>query len=85
MKISDNFVVSTLAGENIILPIDCEYIDYNSVFVLNDTAMFIVSCLPAEKEDVVAKIVDNYDISVENATKYLHDFLAEVGKYGIIE
>ena len=85
MRIKDNYVVSSVAGENIILPIDNDCVDYNSVYILNDTGMFIVNCLPAEYDEIVEKLVEKYDISTIEANEALDTFLAELSKYEIFE
>ena len=56
MKISDKFFVSRVAGENVILPIDNDCVNYNSCFMLNETAMFIVQAMPASYQELLEKI-----------------------------
>ena len=85
MVLSDKFIVSTIGGENVILPIDNECVDYNSVFMLNDTGMFIVSSLPASREDIIERLLLEYDVERSTATSAVDDFIGELRKYGMLD
>lgn len=86
MKLKEGFVLGNIAGSHVVLP-SGDDLDLSTMTTLNDTGKFIWEQL--EKETTVAKIVDailgEYDISREDAEKYVTAFVEKLRGYGFLE
>lgn len=86
MKINKNMTLREIAGENILVPGANAVLDLNGLFVVTETGAFIWSVLPeAENEqEIVARILEEYEIDEETAKADVSEFLGNLRKYGII-
>lgn len=76
-----------LAGDNILVPGGNAVLDLNGLFVMTETGAFIWRVLPdAETEDdVVNKMLEEYDVDKETAQQDVKEFLDRLRTYGIID
>lgn len=76
-----------LAGDNILVPGGNAVLDLNGLFVMTETGAFIWNVLPdAEtEEDVVNKMLEEYDVDRETAQQDVKEFLDRLRIYGIID
>lgn len=76
-----------LAGDNILVPGGNAVLDLNGLFVMTETGAFIWSILPEAEteEDIVNKMLEEYDVDRETAQQDVKDFLDRLRIYGIID
>ena len=76
-----------LAGDDILVPGGNAVLDLNGLFVMTETGAFIQSVLPQAEteEDVVNKMLEEYDVDKETAQKDVKEFLDRLRSYGIID
>lgn len=76
-----------LAGDNILVPGGNAVLDLNGLFVMTETGAFIWSVLPeaATEEDIVNKMLEEYDVDRETAQQDVKEFLDRLRIYGIID
>ena len=53
MKIKNGFLMKSVAGRTIVVPVDGATLDFNGVLTLNETGAFLFSLL--QKEDLSAE------------------------------
>lgn len=87
MKIKKELIKRDIAGDTILVPVGKTVYDSNGLFVLNEVAAFIWDVLAdAETEaDIVAKILEEYEVSQTEAEKDTTDFLAKLREMQIID
>lgn len=68
MKIKDDFIISEIADEALLVPTDGAF---SGVVRINDTAKFIIECLREEttKEKVIDKLASEYDAKRDELEK----------------
>ena len=86
MKLKEGFVIRTVSGQTVVLPTGGD-LDLNMMIKLNDTGRFIWECLEkgAEIEEIVAGMLQEYDIEEETAKKYVEQFVQKVKENGFLE
>ena len=87
MEIKKEMIHRQLAGDDILVPGGSAVLDLNGLFVMTETGAFIWSVLPQAEtdEDVVEKMLEEYDVDRETAEKDVKDFLDRLRSYGIID
>lgn len=87
MEIKKEMIHRQLAGDDILVPGGSAVLDLNGLFVMTETGAFIWSVLPQAEtdEDVVNKMLEEYDVDRETAEKDVKDFLDRLRSYGIID
>lgn len=86
MKLKDGFVLRTVAGETVVIPTG-EDMDLNMMITLNDTGRFLWEQLQQEKtaEQLVEATLAQYEVSAEDAAKYIAEFTAKLNEHGFLE
>lgn len=87
MKIKMEFVKRMIAGETFLVPIGETAKKYSGLFALSELAGFIWEILPeaASEEEIVDKILAEYEVSHEEAAADTAEFLAKLREMGILE
>ena len=88
MKIAEGFALKTIADNNVVVPTGTNTVSFRSIISLNETGAFIWNMLTSgdvTKEDMVAKMTAEYDISAEIALKDIEIFVENLAKNGILE
>lgn len=87
MKINENFVLREVAGSWVVIPIGEKSVDFNGMMNLNETGVLLWRKLEkgAEKEELVAALTAEYDVSAEIAAKDIDEFIEKLEKAGCIE
>lgn len=87
MKIVKDFVLRNMADEYILIPTGSTTEEFNGMVNVSESAAFIWNNLEASTsiDDLVAKILDEYDVSKEDATNSVKEFLNVLLTKGIIE
>ncbi len=87
MQIKKEMILREIAGENILVPGADAVLNLNGLFVVTETGAFIWKLLPDVKteEDILNKMLEEYDIDKETAQKDIAEFLERLRKFGIID
>ncbi len=88
MKISENFLLRTVAGNTMAVPVGEASTKLNGMITLkNETAVYIWNCFCEETsvEDVSEKVQKKYDISSEDAKRSVQNFVDRLSPYGIFD
>jgi len=77
MKRSNIFLLSKIAGNDVLVPIGREITDFNKMISLNEIGAFIWNCMENEisESEIVDKVLNEYDVSRERAEQDIHSFL----------
>lgn len=87
MKIKDGYIVSTVAGENVVLPTGDE-LDLSFMITLNDSAKFLWEQLQEDKteEDLFQAVITNYeDVDQQAVKKFVADFVENLKNYDLLQ
>ena len=87
MKIKEGFVLRSIAGSNIVVPIGAASVDFNGMITLNDSAAFLWKRLEkgAEIDDLVKALLDEYDVDEDTARNCSVAFVEELKKAECVE
>ena len=87
MKIKKELIKREIAGDIILVPVGKTVYDSNGLFVLYEVGAFIWDVLPDVENEgqIVAKILESYDVSPETAAADTAVFLAKLREMGIID
>ncbi len=87
MKIKEGFVLRTIAGSNIVVPVGAASIDFNGMITLNDSGAFLWRELEqgGDAESLTAALLREYDVDAETAATCAADFLEKLKEAGCLE
>ena len=87
MKIKKELIKRDIAGDTILVPVGKTVYDSTGLFVLNEVATFIWDILAdvETEQDMVEKILEEYDVSKEEAEKDVAEFFAKLREMQIID
>ena len=82
----DQSVTRSIAGETVIVPVRSNVGDLNSIYTLNEAGSRIWQLIDGRTraDQVVAVIVQEYDVAADEATRDVNDFLANLEAAGLI-
>lgn len=85
MKLKDIFIEQKLGTDKIYVSRDDEI--FNGLMSANSTAEFILNCLHEDTsvEKIISKITDEYEISREDARKYISDIIHQLSELNLLE
>ena len=77
MKIKDGFIIREVAGSFIVVAVGSAVKDFNGIVNLNETGAFLWKILEsgATKEELLAKMTEEYDVDEETARKDIDAFI----------
>ena len=80
MKLHDDLILRNIAGETILVPIGEAAKKYSGLFSINELGAFIWERLPKVEtvEALVDLVLEEYDVSREEATADVEEFLAKL-------
>lgn len=86
MKLKLEFVKREIAGESFLVPVGKTAKMYNGLFALNELAAFIWDKLPEAEDEacIVNAILDEYDVSPDDAKADTREFLGKLTEMGIL-
>ncbi len=85
--IQDQGVVTRqIAGETVLVPVRSGAADLDFIYTSNDTGTMIWECLDGEKNvsQIVEAICHKYDVSPEEATQDVMDYLGALEAAGLV-
>lgn len=86
MKIKDGFLLREVAGNTIVVPVGDDAVSFNGVITINETGKFLWELLDKgiEKEELLAKFLEEYQVSKEDAKEDIRAFIQELLDNGIM-
>lgn len=87
MKIKEGFLLRNVAGNHVVVPIGEATLDFNGMMNLNETGAFLFGKMieGTSKEQLIKDLMDEYDVSIELATKDVEDFVLKVEREDLFE
>ena len=87
MKIKDTFILRTIAGNNIVLPVGASSDSFSGMMTLNETGVFLWNNLKSDisMEDLVNAMLSEYDVSAAEAEEDVRAFVETLEKSGMLE
>lgn len=87
MKIKDGFIIRKLAENYVVVPIDNVNNDFKGMIQLNETGAFLFEQLQQEKtlDELLALMLDKYDIDTHKAKNDVELFVAKLKKDGLLD
>ena len=87
MKINENFVLRQIADTWVVLPLGDTTLDFNGMITLNETGSQLWALLEkgCEKTDLVNALLDEYDVTEEQATDDVDAFLNKLRNIDCLE
>ena len=87
MKIKKTMIARKVAGETVLVPIGTALKENTGLFMLTETGSFIWDILPQceSEEVVVSKLLDEYEVTKEQAEQDVKAFLDKLRSFDIID
>lgn len=87
MRASKDFIMREIAGEHILVPVGAAAARFNGLITMNELGRAIFDLLDREQtvEQLVERIVGEYDVSPETATEDTLEFLQQLRDIGALE
>lgn len=86
MKISEGYLLRTVAGKNIVVSVGTD-VNFNGMLTLNDTGVFFWNLLQNDitKEEMLQAVLKEYDVSEDEASKDIDEFINKLSANKILE
>jgi len=77
MRIKDGYVLKVVAGQNIVIPIKEEGVNFKGIITLNGSGKLLFDSLlrGAAVNDLIELLFDNYDMEREDARRDVLEFI----------
>ena len=87
MKIKDTYVLRSVAGENLVVPVGGNNINFNSAMTLNETGAFLWNLLASgtTREELISAMTKEYSVDVDTASKDIDTFISVLKEHSILE
>ncbi len=87
MKLNENYILKTIAGSPVVVPVGDAVKNINGMITLNEPAETIWKCLEAGKslEETLEKLKSEYNAPEEVLKTDLDGFIVKLRKYNILE
>ena len=80
MKVSDQFIMRTIAGENILIPVGDAAISGKGLIIFSESGAFIYQKLKDgyTREEIVEALTAEYEVSADKVSKDVDAFLNQM-------
>ncbi len=87
MKTKEGFVLRSIAGSNIVVPVGTASLDFNGMITLNDSGAFLWKVLEkgADVDGLTAALLGEYEVDEETARRCSADFINKLNEAGCLE
>ena len=87
MKIKNDFILRKVADSYVVVPVGELTLDLNGIINLNETGALLFGLLQkgAEREELIEKLLDEYNVSPEKAAADIDIFLEKVRAANVLE
>jgi len=86
MKIKKDFILRKVADSYVVVPVGKLTLDFNGIINLNETGAFLFGLLQkgAEKEELLQKMLEEYDVTPEKAAADIDIFLKKAEEADVL-
>ncbi len=87
MKIKKDFILRKVADSYVVVPVGKMTLDFNGIINLNETGAFLFGLLQdgADREELIAKMLEEYDVTEERAASDIDIFIEKVKAADVLE
>ena len=87
MKIQDGFILRKVGTDHVVVAVGEASKSFRGMIRLNDTAAFLWEQIAAglELDEIVAKMIEVYDVDEETARNSAADFIGTMKENGILQ
>lgn len=87
MKIKAGLVLRNVASSYVVVPVGKEAVDFNGMITLNETGAFLWEKMTdgCTEEDLVNALLEEYDVSLEQAKDSVSHLVKEVKENNFVE
>ncbi len=87
MKIKEDFILRKVADSYVVVPVNNMSLDFNGIVNLNETGAFLFDILQkgAEKDELLKKMLDEYDVTPEKASSDIDIFIQKLKDADVLE
>ena len=87
MRVKEGYMLREIAGTWIVVPIGARVVEFNGLISLTETSALIWQMIEdgAKKEEILNRILTEYDVDKETAMKDLDGFIDQAIEKGLIE
>ncbi len=87
MKIKSNFVMKKIAGSNVVVPVRTRAVDFSGIIKLSESGAYLWEILTegAERDELVAKLLDNYEVDEATASADVDRFIAKLKEADLLD
>ena len=66
MQISKNYVLRTIAGDNLLVPLGGSSTETKGMILLNELSLFVYESIQKEQteDEILSRILDEYDVEI---------------------
>lgn len=85
MQISKNYVLRTIAGDNLLVPLGGSSTETKGMILLNEMSLFIYESIQKgqTEDEILSRILDEYDVEIPQAAADLGEIISEPHHYGL--
>lgn len=86
MKVSDQFILRNVAGDNLLIPTGRSALDVKGLILLSESGVLLYNRLQGgcAKEDLVAALMAEYEVSEHEAAQDTDAFLEQMRRLHIL-
>ncbi len=87
MKIKEGYILREVAGNNIIVAVGGESVNFDGIKTLNETGTFLWRCIEKEMDEdgLIKALLDEYEVDEETAKVDAREFVSLLINNGLIE
>ncbi|MBO5746146.1 MAG: PqqD family protein [Clostridia bacterium] len=87
MKIKNDFVLKTIAGTNVVVPLGSNTVSFRAIITLNESGAFLWQSLENDitKEQLLQLMLKEYDIDRETALSDIEEFLNKLREAELLD
>ena len=87
MKIKDGFILRTVAGQNVVVPVGTGAVNFNGMVSFNESGAFLWSLLTNDttKEQLVCSLLKEYEVEETRAEADVTAFLAKLREAKLLD
>ena len=86
MRVSKEFILREIAGENILVPVGAAAVNFNGLISMNGVGRFIFDLLTEERtaRELADRVCGEYDVPPETALRDVEEFLQQLRDIGAL-
>ena len=86
MKRKEDFMLQTVGGEKLLVPLGSQVVDMNGLVVLNATGACVWEALAEERsvEELAALVAEQFEVDGDRARADVQAFVDEIGRLGLL-